>query len=610
MKSTIVERWERLLVALRPNSGYLLLAISLLFFAGHQGTGLGAAFLGLAALLLAAPLLPQASGEAKGPALLGLVVLASVAANFVSHPIIGMGIVGALPLFTLGLAFWMGARLPEGAEKKVLGILGGLALACAAYGLPARVKGVLPYEGWFFDYNSAGTLFNLGVFSFVALWQATRRKLFLAPAVLLVAAIVFSASRGALLTLGLGTLLCLIHARKELWSLPSKVKLQLAGGVATVGVILSYIAIHNGMLDRLSRLGADESTSGRWAMWVASWKMYLDSNWLTGAGLGLWGQLYPNYRQRQDFESAGSMAHNDYVHILAEAGPALALAVVVLAAVVLWRAISRRSSPVQATAAAGAALALAHATFNFPLHSVQLTTVIGLLAGIALSRSPRGASQPLLVWSRRLFVGVTAALLPAIAWLFVEVTTANAAFGVGTWPARILPEFGKLPVLQKLFGEYGERALSGMPARTLATHYMLQAMAKQDSVETNRELLTKAIEVYNRAPAPMPDAYAPAQIHLLMQGILIKAYEKEPTLAKVRALLEPMVKRFPTRTDNRLLWADYLKQAEGYAAAKAYLEAERAKSTSLSFEGKMRYWLKSNDPNRQILSREDLMSAL
>lgn len=609
MKTTIIDRWEGLLAALRPSSGYLLLALGLLLFSGHQGQGLGVALLGILALLLAWQLLPQLKDTSVVAACLGAVFMAGIATNLMSHPSPGMGTVGMLPLLILGLTFWMGAQLPETAERKALGIVGGLALLCAAHGLPERYNHTNVYESWFLDYNSAGTLFNLGVFSFLALWQGTRRHVFLVPAAVLVTAIVYSASRGALLTLAFGLVLVAVHARKRIWALPSKIKGLAAGGVVLGLGGLAYIAKHHGMLERMSRLGSDESTSGRWAMWVASWQMYRDHNWLTGAGLGLWGQLYPNYRQGSDFESAGSMAHNDYIHILAEAGPVLALTVVLLAAYTVWRAVSARSTPVRATAAAGAALAFAHASFNFPLHNVQLSAAIGLLAGIAMARPAAGRRVEHVTWTRRTYIAAHLASFPVLAWLLIELTVSQAAFGIGSWQARILPEFGKLPVVERLFGEYGERSLTTMPTLTLATHYLLLSMAKHDSLDENRAYLTKALEVYRRAPVAEPDTFVPAQVHLLLRGLDANLYDREVTLKQVHDLLVPLLKKHPNRSDNRIMWADYVNHVEGYAAAKAYLEAERARATSLSFNRKVQFWLKLHNPERPMVTGTDLLGA-
>jgi O-antigen ligase len=65
----------------------------------------------------------------------------------------------------------------------------------------------------------------------------------------------------------------------------------------------------------------------RFAQWDSAVRQYADYP-LTGSGLGTFKVLYPQYRTLADATTAGNYVHNDYLQLLAEAGPLLVLALV------------------------------------------------------------------------------------------------------------------------------------------------------------------------------------------------------------------------------------------------------------------------------------------
>lgn len=613
--NAILARWNRITDWTSRNGGLVLLGLALVTFSAHQGTGIPSAFFAVLFLLAAGILLPLENRT--NLTLLGLsgLLVASVAISVAVHPTPGLIAVMGLPFLTLGYSLSLGYRLAPHQRKAAVGLVLGLGLLCAAWGFPDRWAHIRPYEAWFSDYNSAATLFNLGVFASLALALDSRgvtRRVFAGFALLLMAAVVYSASRGGLLTLVFGLALVALRSRA---SLGEQVRShnRLLIPAAIIGLLgVSYLAYTTGMVDRMMRLGSDESTFARWSMWVAGWHMVQDGNWLTGYGLGMWMHLYPAYRSAADFESAGFMAHNDYVQALVEGGPLLVSALVGVAALSLWAALSTHSTRRGAALAAGVALVSLHATFNFPFYNVQLTLALGLMLGVALADNTAvKVVQGSLArkWTTTQWLCLAVAV-PILFWIALESVTSKAAFSSGTWPSRLIPNAGKVEVVSALFGENGDRAFTAEPRKTLATHYLGAGIGRTgDSLEVRRATLNKAIELYARAPAPVPGAYVPAQTHLMFRGIEAGLFDKATTVPRIKALLAPLIQRYPNKTDLRMSWADAILLAEGYSAALTYVEAQQKTLTTMEFERKAKYWKRTRNPGARNVSAAEVLES-
>lgn len=613
--NTVLARWNRITTWASRNGGLVLLGLALTTLSAHQGTGIPSAFFAVLFMLAAGVLLPLENRTHVS--LLGVsgLLVTSVAISVAVHPTPGLIAVMGLPFLALGYSMSLGYRLGAHQRNAAIGLVLGLSLLCAAWGLPDRWNHVRPYEAWFNDYNSAATLFNLGVFAALALAADSRgmaRRVFAGLALLLMAAVVYSASRGGLLTLMFGLALVALHSRAALGAqVRSHKRLLIPGAILGLAAV-SYMAYTTGMVDRMTRLGSDESTFARWSMWVAGWHMVQDGNWLTGYGLGMWMHLYPAYRSAADFESAGFMAHNDYVQTLVEGGPLLVSALVSVAALSLWAALSKHSPRRSAALAAGVALVSLHATFNFPFYNVQLTLALGLVLGLALADNTALKSIPgklAMKWTTAQWLCLAVAV-PVLFWIALESVTGKAAFSSGSWPSRLIPNAGKVEVVSALFGENGDRAFSAEPRKTLATHYLGMGVGKtEDSLEVRRATLNKAIALYASATAPVPGAYVPAQTHLMFRGIEAGVFDKATTVPRIKALLAPLIKRYPNKTDLRMSWADAILLDEGYPAALAYVEAEQKTLTTMEFERKAKYWKRTRNPAASNVSAAEVLES-
>lgn len=610
--NAILARWGLITNWASRNGGLVLLGLSLLILSAHQGTGIPSAFFALTALVVSGFRLPLDTRLSTPVVGITGLILTSLLLAAVVHPTPGVLPIMVIPFLVLCMSLTLGYRLEEGQRNKAAFLIVGVAALCALWGLPDRWAHRGPYESWFKDYNSAATLFNLGILAALSLafsLNGRRRAVCFAFASCLLLAVVYSASRGGLLTLAAGLALVALRERSTLWVRISAHG-RLFAGVGVTGLIgLGYVARATGMAERMSQLGSDESASGRLAMWKAGWHMLQDGHWMTGYGPGMWMHLYPAYRLPADYESAGFMAHNDYVQSLVEGGPLLCAALVTFALLACWLTVSAKSTRRGSLLAAGAAVASLHAAFNFPFYNAQLTLAMGLMLGLALAENKgvqvlTGAIAKRLT---RLQLGVLIGLLPLVFWIALEAITGQAAFMNGTWPAKFIPNAGKLEVVTALFGAHAERALTAEPRKTLATHYLGMAVGRtEDSIEVRRDMLNKAIGLYAGAPAPVPGAYTPAQTHLMYRGIEAGLLDKAETVARIKGMLRVQIDRYPHKSDLRLAWADVLMLESGYPAAAAYLDAERKVLTTMDFERRATYWKRSRDPNKSSMSAAEI----
>lgn len=152
-----------------------------------------------------------------------------------------------------------------------------------------------------------------------------------------------------------------------------------------LGFVLAELLQGGALTQRLAQQAGNADVqslgSGRHALWLAGWHMYLDKPWL-GWGLGIYHWLYPHYRDPLLVEM-GQMAHNDYLEILLSLGPVGLLAIlgfVGCVARLLWRAW-RRQDLLQLALAAAAMAILLHSSVDFNLFQPAILIVLGLFVG-------------------------------------------------------------------------------------------------------------------------------------------------------------------------------------------------------------------------------------
>lgn len=574
----------------------VILAMTALLLGAHQGQSVATVLVAYFLIAVADARLAPTANLPRVAHVVPALLLAGLALSATVNPLPSALSIVSVPFLLLAWGIYAGGRLTDTFQRAIPGTAIALALACAGY---AAHLGTRPFEGWFHDYNSAATLFNLGIFGALSLATEQRwRKPALTAAGILVVALLYSRSRGGLLTFLVGLAVLAVRERAIVIGLLRTRAKQV--GLAALAVLTTGIgfAVLTGMADRMLRLGQDESTSGRWSMWTASIRMYLDGNWLTGHGLGMWMHLYPAYRTTADFESAGHMAHSDFFQTLVEGGPFLFMGLVTFAGIALWLSLNPRVTRRHGYLALGCVVLSAHATFNFPFYNTQLALLVGMYLGIALSGTTRTAIRMPL---RPVIMGLIAVAIIPTTWLALERLTYDAAFTMNSVASKWVPRLGTLEVLEALYGKNAERRLSNEPSKTMATLLLMKGAAlPSDQNAKRREMLLRAATIYGNAPEGVPGANAPAQAHVFIRGFQVGVFTAAESSAKVRALLAPELPKYPHSNGLRIAWADLLLIEQGYAAAEAYLDAQSAHANSLNWKLKVETWKKANMPKPQV----------
>jgi hypothetical protein len=156
------------------------------------------------------------------------------------------------------------------------------------------------------------------------LQQITREKqiffLFLTGLVLL--GLVFSGSRGGILSALVGTTVLVIFAGRR-----GRTMRRFVAVCWAIMIAYGFIIGFEGVLNRFFKIGDD--AGGRVEIWRATWRMMRD-HWLTGTGVGTYKPvifLYDFYRT--DLVQIGQ-GHNDYLQTPAEWGLVFGLLIIIL----------------------------------------------------------------------------------------------------------------------------------------------------------------------------------------------------------------------------------------------------------------------------------------
>jgi len=289
-------------------------------------------------------------------------------------------------LFCLG-AILIGLRLPDkGIYWMVMGLLAiGLGLSLLTT-YQRFALGINRPTGTLLNWNShAGLLVMLLLPAALMILRANWRQLVgLGSASIFIAfAIALTQSRGATMALALGTAIVILFA----WHRPyPKFRVILLLIFLGSGLVLGSVIPKDGQL--LGRLAdtvtSNDPTSGRFVIWESAWQMYLERP-LTGWGNGSYWAVYPQYRSRLE-SSSGQNAHNEYLEVLVETGPAgffLFMGFVLSSLIVIWR-LFRRSAIMAGGFAAAVIAIFFQSFFTANLSQPSLLMVLGLYIGILL----------------------------------------------------------------------------------------------------------------------------------------------------------------------------------------------------------------------------------
>ncbi|MEF8982917.1 O-antigen ligase family protein [Thiohalorhabdus sp.] len=311
-------------------------------------------------------------------------------------------------VFTSSLYYWWLSALPLTFFALVLApspanwtraALAGFAWAAAGLASWALVQFFVLTETYGFrahhpllNPNNLAGLLSLALLPLVAWYLRVRDRahlyLALAGSLLVLAGVVATQSRGALIGLGVGLVVILVAARGAPGLNRRRLAVMAVGGLAIfLGMDWWSGAELGQRVETLGAVGAQSSFQTRLLIWESTLEMALERPWL-GYGLGTFFLYYPRFRQPAD-TSGGYYAHMDPLQFWAElgiVGPVLFYAVLIAILVQTVRAVrrlpvgSRERLGILGPFAGMLAVAVhTHITF----HLYILPTLIGLGAVLA-----------------------------------------------------------------------------------------------------------------------------------------------------------------------------------------------------------------------------------
>jgi O-antigen ligase len=137
----------------------------------------------------------------------------------------------------------------------------------------------------------------------------------------------------------------------------------------------------------IDSVNTSDPTTGRAHFWSVTLDIIKAHPYL-GTGLGAFGVIYTKYDTRNGLYRL-EQAHNDYLHVLSDAGIIGALLAFSFVALLFWKAISRAHSRddfrrgVALAALSGCFAVLVHSFFDFTLHTTSNALLFLVLAALA-----------------------------------------------------------------------------------------------------------------------------------------------------------------------------------------------------------------------------------
>jgi O-antigen ligase/thioredoxin-like negative regulator of GroEL len=308
--------------------------------------------------------------------------------NAAYHNLIGFWWLGSLPF-----AFWIYTLLPEPDRAWRLGSrpVVAIAVALALHGLWQLVAHGWAPKSVFLDINSCAAFLVLVALPLGARFltdagrQPARAALAGVSLFVLVAAVGATGGRGVMLALLIAAALLIALGAKHA---PRRASFGLVA-ILAIGLVAGNLLAAGRPAARMLTLADPLEGSGavRLMIWERSVELIREAPW-TGHGLGSFTLLFAA-RQDPGDDSAGFMAHNDYLQLWLEGGlPALVLlvAVFIATAMAAWRVMrvryrERGEALESAGLLAGLVAIAAHSAVNFNLYVLPTLLVVGAMLG-------------------------------------------------------------------------------------------------------------------------------------------------------------------------------------------------------------------------------------
>jgi O-antigen ligase len=228
--------------------------------------------------------------------------------------------------------------------------------------------------------------------------EAHKRPLYAFAALLMAVSLLFTNSRGGMISLAVEIGFVIIVAgpgmggseRARKTNLARGVIVRAAGALAfAVILILGAIAVGGtGVFSRvLGTVNAADPTNGRAHFWSVTLDV-IKHHPIVGGGLGSFGVIYTRYDSANGLYRL-EQAHNDYLQILADGGIFGGLLGLSFLVILFRRGFARRATEdkfrrgVATGALAGCLAVLVHSAFDFTLHTTSNALLFLVLAAIA-----------------------------------------------------------------------------------------------------------------------------------------------------------------------------------------------------------------------------------
>jgi len=184
---------------------------------------------------------------------------------------------------------------------------------------------ILPAPGFFSNKNTNAIFITMLVLPFCANFLSKNESIYIKHATGFIIAcgsfiIALTVSRGALLGLGIGIFIFLIHTILEKKAIKDFLKLAV---YLVTGFLFAEFLTGASYLNRAINLSSSNNlttiSAGRDYIWNSGIQMYLEQPFL-GRGLNMFHWLFPQFRHI-NAPDIGQFAHNDYLQFLIELGP-------------------------------------------------------------------------------------------------------------------------------------------------------------------------------------------------------------------------------------------------------------------------------------------------
>jgi O-antigen ligase len=278
-------------------------------------------------------------------------------------------------------------------RERIRECLAGIATAAtvvAAYGLGGRLAGDEPitndpiqgtrlieplgYANALGILAALGLLVSLGLAAHAGSRHA--RALWLASAILLLPAFVWTESRGGSFALFAGLCVLAVAERKRIAAfLPGSRVLHTAFGAALAVVVASVVVV--------AAFRTDRPLGPRVDYWSVAWSQWEENAWL-GAGAG----TFARYWQREEMPVAVRDAHSLYLETLAEVGPVGLAMLLGALAIPILAALNARDHPLTGIGASAYTAYLVHAGLDWDWE-MPAVTLAALLCGVTLLAAGR-----------------------------------------------------------------------------------------------------------------------------------------------------------------------------------------------------------------------------